>query len=159
MENYSFHDHALEHFQMLMEHNGFTVDESPTRQLRNHQDDLILFISAKCKIQIFRERNKVFVEVAPLKLRTPNDWYPFYVVIAFLSNGKAEDWAWLLDFHENGFSFEAIESQLLKWHELVNENMKQAIYLFEESTFRKAENELSTFRANFYSKLSQLTHK
>jgi hypothetical protein len=156
MENYSFRNHALKHFQVLLEHNGFTVQESSNKQLLNSQEDPVLWVSAKCRIQIFREHNKVFIEVAPLAMRTLNDWYPVYVVIAFLSNSKPEDWAWLLGFPKNGFSYEVIDTQLSRWHELVGENIKQVVDLFEEHTFRKLNDDLNKFRMSFYSKFSQL---
>jgi|WetSurMetagenome_2_1015567.scaffolds.fasta_scaffold116123_2 hypothetical protein len=156
MENYSFRNHVLKHFQLLMEHNGFTVQEFPNKQSLSSQNDLVLWVSAKCKFQIFREHNKVFVEVAPLAMRTINDWYPVYVVIAFLSNSKPEDWAWLLGFPQNGFSYEVIDTQLSRWHELVGENIKQIADLFEENRYRELEHELNKFRTAFYSKLSQL---
>jgi hypothetical protein len=159
MENYSFRDHVLEHFQLLMTQNGFTVQESQNEQLRDNQDRPVIWISDKCKFQIFHEHSKVFIEVAPLAMRTINDWYPVYVVIAFLSDSKPEAWAWLLAFPSIGLSAEVIDAQLSRWHTLVSENIKQIAEHFEEQSYRELEHELHGFRTTFYSKLGQLLEK
>jgi hypothetical protein len=159
MKDYSFRNHALEHFQFLMAQNGFTVQESRKKPLPTSPYDVVMWVSPKCKIQIFHEHSKVFIEVAPLAMRTINDWYPVYVVIAFLSGSKPEVWAWLLDFPPDGFSAEVIDAQLSKWHTLVSENIQQIADLFEESTYSKVKHEIDEFRVTFYSKLNELSKR
>jgi hypothetical protein len=159
MENYSFRDHVLQHFQLLMTENGFTVQEPKKKSSPTLPFDVVLWVSAKCKVQIFHEYSKVFVEVAPLAMRTINDWYPIYVVIAFLSDAKAEKWAWLMESPSKCSFTEVIDTQLARWHTLASDNIGQIADLFEEHSFREMAQKLDEFRTTFYSNLRQLSKR
>lgn len=128
MENYSFLGHVNTLLNKFLVKNGFLLKKSSSQIFPGFRDNLLMFESRQCRMQIYLEHYRVYVEISALNVTDPNLWYGVDEMACFISETSPSDW--LYDLPRGIPLSQVIEQQLVRWQTILDNHFEKILPMF-----------------------------
>jgi len=158
MDNYSFLDHVNARLSEFTIKYGFSLNKSSSQIFPGFQDNLLIFESKQCRIQIYLEHYRVYLEISALNVSDPNLWYNVDVMACFVSHTSPSMWTYNL---QRGIPLsQVIEQQLVRWQTILDSYFDKIIPMFaSKDRLYEMQKTLDVFVQDFYSEQKKLSPK
>ena len=149
MDSYSFIDQVNFNLSKFMIKYGFQLNKSSNQIFPGFQDNLLVFESQQCRMQIYLEHYRVYIEISALNVNDLNLWYGIDAMACFVSETLPSLWAYDLP---RGIPFsQIIEQQLTRWKKILDNHFDKIVPLFDsKDRLYKIKKTLDIFVKNYY---------
>jgi len=156
MDNYSFLDHVDTRLNKFLVKHGFLLNKSSSHIFLGTRDNLLMFESYQCRIQVYLEHYRVYIEISALNVNDPNLWYNIDLMACYVS-GTAPS-AWMYNLPRGIPVSQVIEQQLIRWETILDSYFDKILPLFtSKDRLYEMQNIYGKFVQDFYSEQKRLS--
>jgi len=158
MDNYSFLNHVDARLGEFIIKYGFSLNNSFSQISPGFQNNLLMYESQQCRVQIYLEHYRVYIEISALNVSDPNLWYNVDMMACFVSHTSPSVWIYNLP---RGIPLsQVIEQQLVRWQKILESYFDKIIPLFaSKDRLYEMQKILDVFVQDFYSEQKKISAK